>query len=173
MEQNDLQDTNEEADSIQDQAPVRRRSKTSKRNTKVPGSDVVLSENASSQVVEIDSPIQPGELNDVEKIGRLAAIRNANLKLETFLKSWENQQSEERSLRQKYAKWLLLGLFVQFIIVNMAFFAIGLHWITVDKWISTSFILAVLAEIVSMTNIVIKYLFPKQGTEVLALIEKL
>ncbi len=58
-------------------------------------------------------------------------------------------------------------------LVNFAFFCIGWGWIHVDKWVSTSFILAVLGEIVGMANIVIKYLFPKQGDTILHLIEKL
>jgi len=58
-------------------------------------------------------------------------------------------------------------------LVNFAFFAIGWGWITVSPWVANSFILAVFGEISGMVLLVVKYLFPKVSSDVLATLEKL
>jgi hypothetical protein len=110
---------------------------------------------------------------DVDTYGRIQEIEDKSKKLSTILAAWERQHREERELRQTYAWWLLVGLFVQMLLVNTAFLAIGLKWIQVDRWVASAFILAVFSEIASMTFFVIKYLFPKVSPDVLATLEKL
>ncbi len=111
--------------------------------------------------------------NEVDIYGRLREIEDQSYKLRTVLQTWERQQTEERKLRGAYAKWLLVGMFAQMALVNIAFLAISLGWIVVEKWVAIAFILAVFGEIIGMTTVVIKYLFPQTRSEVLALIEKL
>ena len=76
-------------------------------------------------------------------------------------------------MRQKYAKWLLAAMFVQMALVNLAFLAIGFGWIQINPWVANSFILAVFGEISGMVLFIVKYLFPKVSSDVLATIEKL
>ena len=111
--------------------------------------------------------------DDVDTYGRIQEITDKSKKQSTILEAWERQHSEERKLRKTYAQWLLIGLFVQMLLVNAAFLAIGLKWIQVDKWVASAFILAVFSEIASMTFFIIKYLFPKVSSDVLATLEKL
>jgi hypothetical protein len=74
------------------------------------------------KVVSVGTPVTSDE---VDTYGRLQEIRDKSKKLSTILDAWERQHSEERKLRQTYAHWLLMGLFVQMLLVNVAFLAIG------------------------------------------------
>lgn len=130
----------------------------------------MLPDSIREKVVSVGTPVTSDE---VDTYRQLQEIRDKSKKLSTILDAWERQHSEERKLRQTYALWLLVGLFVQMVLVNAAFFAIGLKWIQVDKWVANAFILAVFGEIASMTFFVIKYLFPKVSSDVLATLEKL
>jgi len=109
----------------------------------------------------------------VDTYGRLQEIFDKSAKLQRILEAWERQHTEERSMRRTYAKWLLIALFIQAFIVNVAFFAIGFGYLTVSEWVANSFILAVFGEIAAMTFFIIKYLFPKTSADVLATLEKL
>lgn len=111
--------------------------------------------------------------DEIEVYGRYQEIADRSAKLRTVLEAWERQHTEERQMRQRYARWLLAGMFVQMALVNFAFFAIGWGWLQVDPWVANSFILAVFGEISGMVLFVVKYLFPKVSSDVLATIEKL
>jgi hypothetical protein len=111
--------------------------------------------------------------DEIEVYGRYREIADRSAKLRTILDAWEHQHMEEREMRQKYARWLLIGMFAQMGLVNIAFFAIGAGWLHVDPWVANSFILAVFGEIAGMVLFVVKYLFPKVSSDVLATIEKL
>ncbi|MFL6333067.1 MAG: hypothetical protein ACJ754_06950 [Pyrinomonadaceae bacterium] len=136
-----------------------------------PAAGANLPDTIKDRVVSVGEPLNSGK--DLDSYERLEDIRNRGKKLRTVLKAWETQQSEERGLRRFYAKGLLVALFAQILFVNAAFFAIGLGYLTVDKWVATTFIMAVFAEIVALVTVVNKYLFPKVGAEVLDLIEKM
>jgi hypothetical protein len=131
---------------------------------------IVVPAELRGQVKWIGNEIKPIDLGEY---GRYVEIEDKSHKLRTILEAWKHQQEEERGLRQSFAKWLLGGLFIQMILVNAAFFCIGFGILTVDKWVASSFILAVLAEIAGMATIVIKYLFPNDKSDVLDLIQKL
>ncbi len=122
------------------------------------------------KVLAIGASVSPGE---IEVYGRYQEIADRSAKLRTVLEAWERQHSEERQMRQKYAKWLLAAMFVQMALVNLAFLAIGFGWIQINPWVANSFILAVFGEISGMVLFIVKYLFPKVSSDVLATIEKL
>lgn len=122
------------------------------------------------KVLAIGASVSPDE---VEVYGRYQEIADRSAKLRTVLEAWERQHTEERQLRQKYARWLLAAMFIQMALVNFAFFAIGLGWIQITPWVATSFILAVFGEVSGMVLFIVKYLFPKVSSDVLATIEKL
>lgn len=130
----------------------------------------VLPDDLRGKVLEIGASVSPDE---IEVFGRYQEITDRSAKLRTVLAAWERQHTEERQMRQRYAVWLLAGMFVQMALVNVAFFAIGLAWIQVSQWVATSFILAVFGEISGMVLFIVKYLFPKVSSDVLATIEKL
>ena len=132
--------------------------------------NITIPNTLRDRIVGIGSEVQPA---DVDVYSRLREIEDRSHKLRTVLGAWERQQSEERSLRQGYAGKLLIALLIQTGLVDVAFFAIGFHWLSVEPWVANTFILAVFGEIAAMAMIVIKYLFPKAAPDVLSLIEKL
>ncbi len=131
---------------------------------------VTIPDNLKSRVLGVGGEVRP---EDVDVYGRLLEIEDKSYKLRTVLEAWERQQSEERALRQGYAKKILIALFVQMGLVNIAFFAIGLRWLAVEAWVANTFVMAVFGEIAAMALIVIKYLFPQVGSDALGSIEKL
>jgi hypothetical protein len=130
-----------------------------------------LPESLQSKVVSVGKALTSGR--DIDNYERVEEIRNKSRKLRTVLNAWETQQREERGLRRFYAKGLLGALFAQVLLINAAFFAIGLNYLVIDKWVATTFIMAVFVEIIALVSVVNKYLFPKVGSEVLDLIEKM
>jgi len=129
-----------------------------------------LPDAVQAKVVTIGSSVSRDE---IEVYGRYQEIADRSARLNTVLQAWERQHTEERAMRQKYARWLLVGMLIQMALVNFAFFAIGWGWITVSPWVANSFILAVFGEISGMVLLVVKYLFPKVSSDVLATLEKL
>lgn len=110
---------------------------------------------------------------DVDSYARITDIQDKSSRLRALVQAWEKQQREERKMRKDYAERMLWGLVGQGLLVNLAFFGIGFGWLEIEKWVATSFILAVLAEISGMTLLILRYLFPKESTDLLATIQKL
>lgn len=98
--------------------------------------------------------------DDIDTYARLIEIEDTSYTTRTILGAWEKQQTEERALRRTYAKWLLAALFVQIVIINLLFVLLGLGLLSVQKWVATSFIVSVFAEVSSMLFVVVRYLFP-------------
>lgn len=129
-----------------------------------------LSIDLKEKIISIgESLTDSSQIDDYEKLER---IRNRSQKLQIILNTWETQQTEERNLRKTYAKWLLIALFTQIILINAAFFFIGFGFMTVEKWVATTFIVAVFLEISALLLVVVNYLFPKVGSELIKLLEK-
>ena len=107
--------------------------------------DVIeIPDTLKSRIIGVGGEVRP---EDVDVYGRLREIEDKSYKLRTVLDAWERQQSEERALRQGYAKKILIALFVQMGLVNIAFFAVGFHLLTVEPWVVNTFIMAVFGEI--------------------------
>jgi hypothetical protein len=123
------------------------------------------------KVLSISKPLNSSR--DIDHLERIEDIRNRSRKIKTVLSAWETQQKEERVLRRTYANYLLAALFLQILLINAAFFGIGLGYLAVEKWVATTFIMAVFFEVVALVLVIVKYLFPKVGSEVLNLIEKI
>lgn len=111
----------------------------------------------SKFVTEVGKQVSAEE---VDTFGRLRQIEDSAYRNRASISAWEKQQDQERDLRRTYGKWLLGGVFTQGFIINVFFVLIGLHRIEVDKWVATSFIVGVFAEITTMTTIVVRHLFP-------------
>ncbi len=110
----------------------------------------------------VESIGKPATNEDVTIYERVRRIEDASYELRTIVASWEKQQSDERDLRNRYAKWLVIALFIQVAIINIAFFLIGFGLLTVERWVASSFIVGVFVEVTGMTFVVVRYLFPTQ-----------
>jgi hypothetical protein len=132
--------------------------------------EIQLPKEVNDLVEKIGSVVAPG---DVDVYRSVREIDDKSYKLRTVISSWEGQQREERRLRRGYATWLLVALLLQMFLVDLAFFLIGYKQISVDRWVADAFIIGVFGEVAGMTLIVVKYLFPDTGSQLLKLIEKL
>ena len=110
----------------------------------------------------VESIGKPATNEDVTIYERVRRIEDASYELRTIVASWEKQQSDERDLRNRYAKWLVIAMFIQVAIINIAFFLMGFGLITVERWVASSFIVGVFFEVTGMTFVVVRYLFPTQ-----------
>lgn len=110
----------------------------------------------------VESIGEPATNEDVTIYERVRRIEDESYELRTIVASWEKQQSDERDLRNRYAKWLVIALFIQIAVINIAFFLMGFGFLTVEKWVASSFIVGVFVEVTGMTFVVVRYLFPTQ-----------
>lgn len=113
-------------------------------------------------VQSIGKPVTNEDVDMVDIYERVRRIEDASYELRTIVASWEKQQSDERDLRNRYAKWLVIAMFIQVAIINIAFFLMGFGLITVERWVASSFIVGVFFEVTGMTFVVVRYLFPTQ-----------
>jgi hypothetical protein len=130
----------------------------------------ILSTSAKEKILSVGEHLKNS--SQIDDYGRLEDIRNRSQKLQIILNTWNTQQTEERNLRRTYAKWLLIALFTQILLINAAFFLIGFGFMVVEKWVATTFIIAVFFEISALLLVVVNYLFPKVGSELIKLLEK-
>lgn len=131
---------------------------------------IQLPEDVRRLVAGIGGVITPA---DVDVYRSVRDIEDKSYKVRTVVTAWEGQQREERRLRRGYATWLLIAVFAQMVVADMAFFLLGAGVISVDKWVADTFIIAVFGQIAAMATIVVKYLFPDTGAQIVKLIEKL
>lgn len=131
---------------------------------------IELPEEVRQVVADIGAVVTPDE---VDVYRNVQEITDKSYKLHTVVAAWEGQQNEERKLRSGYAKWLLVALSAQMVVVNVVFFLLAVGVLVVAPAIANAFIIGVFAEIAGMTLIVVKYLFPEAGSQVAKLIEKL
>lgn len=110
---------------------------------------------------------------DIDVQERLQGIRARYYKLETLLETWKQDQKAERWLRGGYAVALLLILLLELGFVATFAVYIGVGKFNVSPWIANGFILGALGQIITMVNMVMKYLFPAQSTKLLDMIDKL
>ena len=92
--------------------------------------DDVLSPAARRLVESIGSPVTNEDIAIYERIRR---IEDSSYRIRTIVASWETQQTEERNLRGRYAKWLVIILLLQIAVINIAFFLIGFAGLTLKS----------------------------------------
>lgn len=123
-----------------------------------------------SNVIQIGSEVST---NDIDSYLKLRDAEDKRFKLKTVLDAWSLQQKEDREMRKRYATFFILILVAQIIFINIAFFFIGFGLINVKPTTLNIFIISVFGEIVSMTLVILKYLFPKTGAEIIRLFKNM
>lgn len=134
------------------------------------GEEVRIPDNLNKIVLSVGPSMSSEE---IDTYGKFKEIEDRSYKLKKILDAWERQHTEERKLRVTYAKYLLSAIFVQLVLVNLVLFLLGFGIIKLEQWMANIFVVSVFAEIVGMAHIILKYLFPKLGGEVLELLKSL
>lgn len=117
-----------------------------------------------STIVDAQSFIKKdyGQVRE-EEIQAYERVTEADLKkykTRMLIDTWKDQQKDERVLRKNVAHWILIGLFIQFIIGNIAWFLIGFRLMEFDKLVVNLFFVGMYTQLVTITLIVVKNLFP-------------
>jgi hypothetical protein len=115
----------------------------------------------------VDGSARSTRAADVRITADAQAARDRSRHINEGVEKWSRQQDADRSLRQAYARLLIWGLYGQAILVNAAFFAIGMGKLTVDAWTARIFIMAVFGELAAMVFFIVKYLFRSTGDEII------
>ena len=103
-------------------------------------------EGISRYISSVGRPVTP---QDVDTYDRLSQIE-----------AWTEEERGQRRLRIIYGTTILALLSVQVIAITVFVFLIGLGTITIDRWVTTTFIGGTLAEVSSMIFLIVRYLFP-------------
>jgi hypothetical protein len=61
-------------------------------------------------------------------------------------------------MREQYANYLIVGMGIQALIVNVVLVLIGCGRLSFEPWTARTFIMAVFAEIAALVLLVVKYL---------------
>ncbi len=120
-------------------------------------------------VEQVGKPVTGRQLDNY---ARLQELEERGKHLTTIIKSWQEQQSQDRELRKKYANWLMYAMGAQIISINVIFILIGSQVFVFEEWTAKTFIMAVFAEICALVLLVVKYLFPGTSDKVLELIDR-
>ena len=129
----------------------------------------MFSSNTQSLIKSISGEVTE---NDIDTFIKARQADDESYRIRTIVNAWEKQHTAEREIRKTYAYWLLVALFIQVVVANTAFFLLGLGIIVVEQWVANVFIVTVFGEIAGMSLLIVKYLFPKVGTDVLKYIDK-
>jgi hypothetical protein len=121
-------------------------------------------------VTEIGDAVTP---EAIDVYGKYQEIKDKSHHIRTIIKTWKDQQEQERMMRGRYAFWLMVAMSTQILVANVAFFLIGLGLLTIEEWTARTFIVSVFAEVASLVLFVVKYLFTPTGDSLLRLIEHL
>ncbi len=110
--------------------------------------------------------------DDVDVYGRLKEIENETFRLRTVLAAWKTQQSQDRKMREKYARWRMVLMSAQMVVINIVFILIGCGLLDFEEWTANTFIMAVFSEIAALVVIIVKFLFTRPDDTLLNLIDR-
>lgn len=116
----------------------------------------IFSTSAQSVIADV-SDYSPTTIDDMIKMQEAS---DKSHKLHKVLTSWSIQQSQERKLRRTYALCFIGFLGLQLVTLNIAFFLVGAHVISITEPQFNVLFVSTFGEIISLVLIVTKYLFP-------------
>lgn len=115
-------------------------------------------------VSSVGSEIRP---EDVDAFIRLQEGSERLEQLRTILAAWKQQQDQERSLRETYAKLLIRTLIGELGLIFIAFLLVASGVLAhAAPWMAEAFLVAGLAQSSALVLAVIKYLFPSKSSDV-------
>lgn len=112
----------------------------------------------SVQVKNIDTLVEPDEPNS----------DNINIYIASqIITTWAEQHQSDIRLRKKFAKYLLILLLIETIIVMGVFVGVGLRWLAYSENTVQLFLTLSIGQIVGAIFIIVKYLFSKDSHVIL------
>lgn len=128
-----------------------------------------LPEGLQALVKDIGRPVSSAE---VDIFGRLQEIQDRSHRVRTIVKVWKDQQTQDRRMREHYARCLMLALAIQAVVVNVVFVLIGFRVVTFEQGTVQAFILSVFGEIAALVLLVMKYLYTPSSDKILDFLDE-
>ncbi len=126
-------------------------------------------DNLKSLVQDVGQPVSS---SDLDSYGKLRQIQDRSHQVRTIVKAWKDQQAQDRTMRERYANYLIAAMGIQALTVNVVFVLMGCGVLSFEPWTARTFIMAVFAEIAAMVLIVVKYLFTPSSDKVLQFLDE-
>ncbi len=129
-------------------------------------STVKIPDALKSLVTQVGEPVTTSQ---IDAYGKWQDIRDQSYRLRTVLSAWKSQQSQDRTMRQQYAWWLMFAMGAQIVVINVVFVLIGCKVLVFEPWTANCFIMSVFAEVAAQVLLVVKYLFARPDDTLLKL----
>lgn len=88
-----------------------------------------------------------------------------------LVETWKEQQTADRDLKEKYGKWIMAILVIEFIFMGGLLIAIGLGKLTFDEWVINAFIVTTFGQITGVVYLIVKNLF-SDGNQIIDIIKE-
>jgi hypothetical protein len=112
--------------------------------------------------------VGPVTSSDVDTYGKLREIEDRSHQVRTIIKAWKDQQTQDRRMREQYARWLMLAMAAQAFIINVVYVLMGCGVLNFEAWTARTFIMAVFGEIAALMLLVVKYLYTPSSEKILS-----
>ena len=100
-------------------------------------------------IASIGTPVTSEDVDTYERLSQIEARSEG--------------ERGQRKLRLIYGTTLLGLLFAQIVAVTFFMFLLGFGVISIDRWVTATFVGGTLGEVSAMTILVVRYLFPTNG----------
>ena len=101
-------------------------------------------------IASIGTPVTSEDVDTYERLSQIEARAEG--------------ERGQRILRLIYGTTLLVLLSAQIVAITVFVFLMGLGIISVDRWVTTTFVGGTLGEVSGMIFLVVRYLFPVDGS---------
>lgn len=88
-----------------------------------------------------------------------------------LVETWKEQQTADRVLKEKYGKWIMWILALEFIFMSGILIFIGLGKLHFDEWVINAFIVTTFGQIMGVVYLIVNNLF-SDGNQIIDIIKE-
>ncbi|MGL4914283.1 MAG: hypothetical protein ACRC3Y_17820 [Romboutsia sp.] len=88
-----------------------------------------------------------------------------------LVETWKEQQTADRVLKEKYGKWIMWILALEFIFMSGILIFIGLGKLHFDEWVINAFIITTFGQIMGVVYLIVNNLF-SDGNQIIDIIKE-
>jgi hypothetical protein len=107
------------------------------------------------------------QLDAAERHERIQREKDLGWVTREVITTWTMQQNSERSLRERYAKWVLFGLAGEILLAGGILIGLGSGKLVLEQWMANVFFGAIFTQVAAVTLSITKYLFPQNPAQLL------
>ena len=88
-----------------------------------------------------------------------------------LVETWKDQQTADRVLKEKYGKWIMWILALEFIFMSGILIFIGSGKLSFDEWVINAFIVTTFGQIMGVVYLIVNNLF-SDGNQIIDIIKE-